>query len=116
MLDTPSLTILERLLDWPPASRYPAIDLIRVISLYSTNTSPLLFPLLSNLTPSPTAGQKEQETNSMLACRAIANMFNKDGKHAMKENAPEALETLSVVGSQGLNKLGKTALATVALK
>ena len=43
-------------------------------------------------------------------------MFNKDGKHAMKENAPEALETLSVVGSQGLNKLGKTALATVALK
>lgn len=43
-------------------------------------------------------------------------MFAKDGAQKMKESAPEALETLSVAGTSGINKLGKTALATVALK
>lgn len=52
----------------------------------------------------------------MLACRAVANMFSKNGAERMKDSAPEALETLSVVGTEGLSKLGKTALATVALK
>lgn len=53
----------------------------------------------------------------MLALRAIANTFAKaEGRKGLVDNAAEALETLSVVGvPEGLNKNGKSALATVAL-
>lgn len=117
-LDDTTLTILEKLLDWPPSSRFPAIDLIRIVALHSPanpRLGNLLFPLLANLSPSPSATAKENQTNSMLALRALCNLFPKNAK-ILTDNAPEVLETLSVVGTEGLSKLGKTALATVALK
>ena len=114
------LAVLGRLLDWPSASRFPALDLVRIVALHDGSgaaASSLLFPLLANLSPDPAAAQKENEINALLATRAIANAFSSaSGRKAISDAAAEALETLSVVGTAGLNKLGKTALATVALK
>lgn len=107
-------TLLEKLLDWPGDVRYPVLDLVRVVSLHAPLPQ-LAFTLVGNLTPAASASAKEIETNSMLALRALANMFPK-GKKSLGDSAPEILETLSLLGLQGLNKNGKTALATVALK
>ena len=114
------LAVLGRLLEWPSASRFPALDLVRIVALHDSTgaaAASLLFPLLANLSPDPAAAQRENETNALLATRAIANAFSSaGGRKTMGDAAAEALETLSVVGTAGLNKLGKTALATVALK
>ena len=112
-LDTASTSILEKLLDWPAPLRFPVLDLIRIVSLHASVTF-LIFQLLSNLTPNPSSPAKENETNAMLALRGVANAFGKD-KSGMSDSAPEILETLAVVGTEGLNKNGKTALATVAV-
>ena len=112
-LDHASGTILAKLLDWPASSRFPVLDLVRVVSLHAP-LSQFIFQLLSNLTPNPASSTKENETNSMLALRGVANMFGK-GKQGMQDNSAEILETLVLVGTEGLNKNGQTALATVAL-
>lgn len=119
-LDDASLAVAEKLLEWPHAYRFPALDLIRVIALHCPvpiTSSGILFTLLSHITPNSTASVKENEINSMLAIRAVANCFSKpEGRKSLAENAPEALETLAVVGVPDvLNKNGKVALATVAL-
>lgn len=120
MLDDRSVAVAEKLLEWPLSYRFPALDLIRVISLHQPvpiASSGILFTLLSHITPNSSASVKENEINSMLAIRAVANCFSKsEGRKSLAENAGEALETLAVVGIPDvLNKNGKVALSTIAL-
>lgn len=119
-LDNASIAVVEKLLEWPISYRFPTLDLVRVIALYDPvpiASSGILFTLLSHVTPNSSATLKENEINSMLAVRAVANCFAKpEGGKSLAETAPEALETLAVVGlPDGVNKNGKVALSTVAL-
>jgi len=53
----------------------------------------------------------------MLALRALANLFVPFiGKATMQSEAEEVVGMLKVRGTEGLNKNGKVALATVVLK
>jgi len=113
VVDTATYTLLEKLLDWPSSSRFPVLDLIRIVAIHAP-ISGLLFQLLNNVSPNPSASQKENETNAMLALRGIANLFIKDAA-SLVDNASEALETLSIIGIDGLNKNARIAVATVAL-
>lgn len=119
-LDNAGVAVVEKLLEWPFSHRFPALDLVRVIALHSPvpiASSGILFTLLSHVTPNSSASLKENEINSMLAIRGVANCFAKpEGRKSLAESAAEALETLAVVGvPEGVNKNGKVALATVAL-
>lgn len=119
-LEESSLAVLEKLLEWPISYRFPALDLVRVVAMHQPvpiASSGILFTLLSHITPNANASVKENEINSMLAIRAVANCFSKaEGQKSLAENAGEALETLAVIGvPEVLSKNGKVALATVAL-
>ncbi|KAI5477830.1 phospholipase A-2-activating protein [Pseudohyphozyma bogoriensis] len=103
-----------RLLQWPSAHQFPGLDLVRIISVYSPvhESIPTLLEVIQN-TSGPT---KEQETNTMLAFRALANIFaSPSGKSLMTDEAVEIVGTLKRRGFVGVSKNGKIAIATVAL-
>ncbi|GAA5877374.1 hypothetical protein JCM3774_003577 [Rhodotorula dairenensis] len=104
--------VVDKLLStWPPAQRFPALDLARLLSLSAP--TPGSFPVVLASATDPA----ESETNSMLALRALANVFlPMIGKATMQGEAADVLSALRKRGaSRGLNKNGKVALATVLL-
>ncbi|GAA6016549.1 hypothetical protein JCM10207_002836 [Rhodosporidiobolus poonsookiae] len=105
------LTVVDRILSsWPAAQRFPALDLARLLALSAPTSGS--FPVII---ASSTAAD-ESETNSMLALRALANLFVPFvGKATMQGEAVEVVGALSKRGTGRLNKNGKVALATVAL-
>lgn len=103
--------VADKLLEWPAESRFPGLDLARLVSLFSP--TPSSFPVLLQSATDPS----ESQTNSMLALRALANLFVPFiGKATMQSEAEEIVGMLKVRGLDGLNKNGKVALATVILK
>ncbi|GAA5947309.1 hypothetical protein JCM3765_001619 [Sporobolomyces pararoseus] len=102
--------IADRLLEWPTESRFPGLDLVRLVSLSSP--TPASFPVLLQTA----TNLSEPQTNSMLALRALANLFVPFiGKATMQSEAEEIIGMLQVRGVDNLNKNGKVALATVVL-
>ncbi|GAA6061577.1 hypothetical protein JCM10212_004327 [Sporobolomyces blumeae] len=102
--------VADKLLEWPTESRFPGLDLVRLTSLSSP--TPASFPVLLQSATSAS----EPATNSMLALRALANLFIPFvGKATMQSEAQEVVAMLAARGVEGLNKNGKVALATVAL-
>ncbi|ORY58665.1 WD40-repeat-containing domain protein [Leucosporidium creatinivorum] len=113
-LNEAETAVALKLLQWPSAQRFPGLDLLRLISL----ASPLLksLPSLLEVVHSTSGPAKEQETNSMLAFRALANLFvPASGKSLVKDEAVLITEALKSRGVAGVSKLGKVALATIAL-
>ena len=105
--------VVDKLLTtWPPAQRFPALDLARLLSLSAP--TPGSFPVVLASATDPS----ESETNSMLALRALANVFlPMIGNATMQGEAADVMASLRKRGaSRGLNKNGKVALATVLLK
>lgn len=105
--------VVDKLLTtWPPAQRFPALDLARLLSLSAP--TPGSFPVVLASATDPA----ESETNAMLALRALANVFvPMIGKATMQGEAVDVLVSLRKRGtSRGLNKNGKVALASVLLK
>lgn len=101
----------DKLLEWPIESRFPGLDLVRLTSL--TSPTPASFPVLLQTA----TNSSEPQTNSMLALRALANLFVPFiGKATMQSEAEEVVGMLKVRATEGLNKNGKLALATVVLK
>ncbi|GAA5960503.1 hypothetical protein JCM8115_003201 [Rhodotorula mucilaginosa] len=104
--------VVDKLLTtWPPAQRFPALDLARLLSLSAP--TPGSFPVVLASATDPS----ESETNSMLALRALANVFlPMIGNATMQGEAADVMASLRKRGaSRGLNKNGKVALATVLL-
>ncbi|GAA5978453.1 hypothetical protein JCM10908_004359 [Rhodotorula pacifica] len=104
--------VVDKLLTtWPSAQRFPALDLARLLSLSAP--TPGSFPVVLASATDPS----ESETNSMLALRALANVFMPMiGKATMQGEAADVVASLRKRGaSRGLNKNGKVALATVLL-
>lgn len=106
--------IALKLLQWPSAQKFPGLDLIRLLSL-SVPLSDAI-PSLLEVLHSTTGPIKEQETNTMLAYRALANTFvTVAGKGLMKDEATEIVEIIARRGFGGVSKNGKVAVATIAL-
>ncbi|KDE02794.1 hypothetical protein MVLG_06686 [Microbotryum lychnidis-dioicae p1A1 Lamole] len=106
--------VILKLLSWPSAQRFPGLDLVRLVSL-STPLVEALPNVLDTIRDS-SGPVKEQETNTMLGYRALANSFlPQKGKEVMRDQAVEILLTLTQRALNGLSKNGKIALATVAL-
>ncbi|SGZ24603.1 BQ5605_C023g09734 [Microbotryum silenes-dioicae] len=119
--------VILKLLSWPSAQRFPGLDLVRLVSL-STPLVEALPDVLDTIRDS-SGPVKEQETNTMLGYRALANSFlPQKGKEVMRDQAVEnrglififlldeqILLTLTQRALNGLSKNGKIALATVAL-
>ncbi|GAA5931392.1 WD repeat PLAP family protein [Sporobolomyces koalae] len=102
--------VADKLLEWPVESRFPGLDLVRLTCL--TSPTPASFPVLLQSATNP----QEPATNSMLALRALANLFSPFiGKATMQSEAEEVVGMLKNRGTEGLNKNGKVALATVIL-
>ncbi|GAA6006441.1 hypothetical protein JCM11491_004961 [Sporobolomyces phaffii] len=102
--------VADKLLEWPVESRFPGLDLVRLVALSSP--TPASFPVLLQSATTPS----EPPTNSMLALRALANLFVPFiGKATMQSEAEEIIGMLRARGVAGLNKNGKVALATVVL-
>lgn len=112
--DTPE--VLSRLLSWPSSSAFPAVDLVRVLMLYASPPSSDLFKKLLELSTSSKAGDKDSETNAMLALRALSNLFSTYKGAQMASESAEAVLRSIRKSRATLNKNGKIALATVALK
>ncbi|KAL8277995.1 hypothetical protein RQP46_009627 [Phenoliferia psychrophenolica] len=103
-----------KLLQWPSAHQFPGLDLVRLVSLSSA--LPESIPAILEVAQSSSGPAKEVETNTMLAFRALANLFsNPAGKSLVADEAAEIIETLKRRGLVGISKNGKVALATVAL-
>lgn len=112
--ETPEL--LSVLLSWPSSSAFPAIDLVRVLMLYAAPPTPDVLRTLVRFASASRAGDKDSETNAMLALRALANAFGTyKGAQMCVELAQEVLSGIRKKRAD-LNKNGKVALATVALK
>ncbi|CAO1630116.1 unnamed protein product [Sympodiomycopsis kandeliae] len=120
----PVSSVQGSLTSWPPASRFPLLDLLRLASSRNTDLEPsdLISSILeaSQWTlPWPEAGgaeSKARETNSMLAARALANLFSSsNGQSYLKSDAGaiKALESLQATNFSQLNKNGRVAFATV---
>lgn len=104
------------MLQWPQNCRFPAVDLVRTLLLYAPPPSPQVLQALAAEAKSATAGSKDLETNGMLALRGVSNSFGTyKGAQALVEVAEPVLSAVRTKRS-ALNKNGKVALATVALK
>ncbi|CAG8468092.1 11364_t:CDS:10, partial [Acaulospora colombiana] len=112
---------------WPSANRFPGIDLLRLLILYSPipaqydDIDGSIVSLLIDSADirswdegnSPT---KEQETNTMLGLRALANLFdNKEGKEVLRRKAQTIIELISPILGRTTNKNLRIALVTVFL-
>jgi hypothetical protein len=111
-LPADGLSALHSLLSWPANLRFPALDLLRVVSLYSP---PELW-VLDSLANELSATGKDGETNSLLALRAMTNSFcTRKGEAALKSAFSTIFPSFRRHKNL-LNKNGKVALASVVLK
>ncbi|GAA5938439.1 hypothetical protein JCM3775_000892 [Rhodotorula graminis] len=104
--------VVDKLLaSWPAESRFPALDLARLLALSAPTAGS--FPVVLATATSPT----ESDVNAMLALRALANVFVPFvGKATMQSEARDVLASLKKRGAKAaLNKNGKVAFATVLL-
>ncbi|KAG0370161.1 WD40-repeat-containing domain protein [Gamsiella multidivaricata] len=95
---------------WPEASRFPAIDLLRLLTLYSTSPAETPDLLKTLLTASRT-----HETSLMLVARLIVNFCETDlGREVAMNEISTVLEFMEDDAVwQSTNKNLKIALATV---
>ncbi|KAK4703285.1 phospholipase A-2-activating protein, partial [Phenoliferia sp. Uapishka_3] len=106
--------VVIKLLQWPVALQFPGLDLTRLLCQFSP--LPDSIPSLLEAAQSSSGSTKEVETNTMLAFRALANLFAcPAGKSLAVDEAAEILDTLKRRGLAGISKNGKIALATIAL-
>ncbi|KAK0531494.1 hypothetical protein OC834_002936 [Tilletia horrida] len=122
----PKLGALEKALQsWPAASRFPLLDLLRVVALQQSSANSALSIASAALGAAEwssewpegdLAAAKARDTNSMLALRAVANLLGgKAAKDGLESQAEELLNQLRSSNYSHLNKNGRIALATIAL-
>lgn len=88
-----SVPCLSTSVSWSPTTMPAGLDLIRLLSL-SVPLSDAI-PALLEVAHSTTGSVKEQETNTLLAFRALANTFvTPAGKSLMKDEAAEVSSSL----------------------
>ncbi|KAN0065121.1 hypothetical protein ACQY0O_001618 [Thecaphora frezii] len=117
------VTVLRKALDaWKPGSRLPALDLLRCAAAHPVTVDPTEVAKVAFVASDwnedwPAAGSadaKAREVNSMLALRAIANLWNSaENLPSLSGNAISILGSLKDTHFAKLNKNGRVAYATV---
>ena len=116
--------LLEKALQsWAPASRFPLLDVYRVAAGLNTTSSAeqiaeiaLQAASWSASWPTDAAQVKERDTNSMLALRALANIFTRtDGLKQGLALSPTLVSTLGGSHYSKLGKNGRIAFSTVTM-
>ena len=120
---TPSYEVLTSIITtWPPASRFPALDLLRLvaasiptIATYTTSTGSNIIDILES---SASFSDSDRPNNSMFAVRALANLFEtKQGKELADENFNKVhrlvKQAVSVHGGMASNRNLTVAVATL---
>ncbi|RHZ47070.1 hypothetical protein Glove_593g5 [Diversispora epigaea] len=112
---------------WSPANRFPGIDLLRLLILYSplpakyedSSGNIVRFIINSaniNLWTKDSKPTKEQEINTMLGLRAFTNLFEiKEGNNILRHESSKIVDLISPLWSQTTNKNLRVALVTVFL-
>ncbi|ORX61512.1 PFU-domain-containing protein [Hesseltinella vesiculosa] len=123
------LLLVKACQTWAAATRFPLLDLLRLVALYATEAFLSAIPnskvvdfvaISSGILDAAihTQVDKTMETNSMLGYRALANLFNHDaGRKAIATQLPQllsALQTDVVLKYKG--KATKLAISTLSLK
>nr|ODO04023.1 phospholipase A-2-activating protein [Cryptococcus depauperatus CBS 7855] len=112
--------ILALVAKWPEDKRFPFIDIVRVLAATSPkfgSHSPHSLLAASSLSE-PWTPSKSRETNTLLALRALANLFNlKKGREVVtQENTSQkVLQTVINLPLVQLNKNARIAASTIAL-
>ncbi|KAJ3286669.1 hypothetical protein HDU79_006312 [Rhizoclosmatium sp. JEL0117] len=102
--------------EWPEAVRFPGIDLIRILSLYTSPESELLPKLLHAAGLTTAFSQIGNETNKMLAMRAVANLVGtKEGAEYLYKSRQSVVDVLGHKWSTSTNANLRLAVASVFL-
>ena len=108
---------MTKSLEWPAAHRLPSLDLARVLAASVVLPADAMLLVLASLQSDDAAPAKANETNAMLALRAIANsMLHSAGATVMASMCDDVLSFVSQVPSSSLSAPGRVARSTVALK
>lgn len=110
-----AVSAVTKSLEWPAASRLPSLDLARVLAASVVLPADALLLVLASLQSDDGAPAKANETNAMLALRAIANsMLHSAGATVLANMCDDVLSFMPA--SSSLSGPGRVARATVALK
>ncbi|KAI9314586.1 WD40-repeat-containing domain protein [Dichotomocladium elegans] len=118
-------TLVKICQTWPADQRFPALDLLRLVALYSpraiaaaTENGDAIGFLRDAGGLSTPSTDKVAVTNAMLAYRGLANMFNSaEGLDMAWEKRNILAEVLQAEQIGGLsNKIARLAIATLAVK
>ncbi|KAI9303753.1 WD40-repeat-containing domain protein [Cunninghamella echinulata] len=124
------LTIIKVCQTWIPQSRFPALDILRLLALYATEdlvsaipdgNAVAFFAQVGNIDKASTATtplDKITETNAMLAYRGLANLFNHQaGRQVILVQQQEILSVLQTdVVTKYKAKATRLAISTLTLK
>ncbi|TPX30514.1 hypothetical protein SmJEL517_g05939 [Synchytrium microbalum] len=106
--------------EWPLNKRFPAVDLLRLCLAYSaqpilTHGATFIQKLLSLCPPGPQLS-KEEETNLMLALRALANIYlHPAGRKVIASTRQQIFGAIKESWRGSVNKNLRLAFATVLL-
>ena len=116
-------SVLEKVIrDWQPGNRFPALDLYRCVAAVTTGVSGIAIATDAFAASQwgddwPASGSNEskaREVNSMLALRAIANLWsNRSTVGEVQAQGISILGSLKDTHFAKLNKNGRVAYATV---
>ena len=101
---------------WPPAHRLPALDLLRLLAAATPATATYRTSsggsLVDALAASGVFEDKERSNNTMLAVRALANLFDTDAGRALADSAFEQIHALVKTSSVGTTNRNLTIAVT----
>lgn len=109
---------------WPASSRFPLLDLYRLAAVHGTDISPSDFVAsvlkasewTTSEWPTSSADIKTRETNTMLAARAVANLFSSPSGSKYFSTPSDAVQCLASIHTTHFarfNKNGRVAYTTV---
>ncbi|KAF7725046.1 hypothetical protein EC973_000453 [Apophysomyces ossiformis] len=124
--DNGLLAIVKVCQNWPSEKRFPGLDLLRLLALYSPETLASGVPHAGIVELFITAGQlneaekitdKISETNAMLAYRGLSNLFNHSaGRELLWEKRQLIMQTLQTeIACKIKSKPGRLAVSTLAV-
>ncbi|KAJ3180693.1 hypothetical protein HDU87_001806 [Geranomyces variabilis] len=116
--DDNQLEALLKAANFPPAVRFPAIDVLRLVILYAP-TSKILESIctqFAKMSYPASSAFKVNETNALLSLRFLANAFaSEEGQTSIWSQREDILKAIAKVSTPSNNKNLQIALATVHL-
>ncbi|KAJ3164834.1 hypothetical protein HDU88_005046 [Geranomyces variabilis] len=116
--DDTQLDVLLKVANWPPADRFPGIDVLRLATLYAPTPRILenLLTTFAKMSYPASSSFKVNETNALLSLRFLANaLASEEGQTSIWSQREDVLKAVAKVSTTTNNKNLQIALATVYL-